>query len=112
VSVVELSSPPAGIHLVVGGDTNNGFARGEMPLSWYAAVSGAELSSPQALSPLELSVYSVLSVRKPHYSLTSHTHNSQLTIHNSQFTWINPEFPPLHLRLYPESASGLYSFAL
>jgi len=63
VSVVELSSPPAGIHLFVGGDTNNGFARGEMPLSWYAAVSGAELSSPPALSPLELSVYSVLSVR-------------------------------------------------
>ena len=88
VSVVELSSPPAGIHLVVGGDTNNGFARGEMPLVRCAAVSVVELSSPPALSPLKLSVYSVLSVRKPHYSLTTHTHisHSQLTSHISHLT--------------------------
>ena len=111
LKVVELSSPPAGIHLVVGGDTNNGFARGEMSLAWYAAKSRVELSSPRALSPLKPSVYCV---RKSHYSLTSHTHvsHSHLTSHISQLTWINPEFPPLILRLYPESAPGLYSFTI
>jgi len=38
-------------------------------------------------------------------TLTSHTHISHLT-------WINPEFPPLILRLYPESAPGLYFFTI